>query len=57
MTKPERDEQERCQNVPIVIHDQFRGNRIVHRKFPVHYARVVLARHTMEKYQKVNANG
>ena len=53
MTKCEKDERDRHSNVPVVIHDQFRGNRIIHRHFPVHYAKVVLARHMMDKYAKV----
>lgn len=53
MTKCEKDEQARGENVPIVTLDQYRGNRIIHRHFPVHYAKVVLARHMMEKYAKV----
>lgn len=57
MTKPERDEQERCENTPIVTLDQYRGNRIIHRFFPVHYARVMLARDVATKYPRVSLNG
>lgn len=57
MTKPERDEQERNENVPIVTLDQYRGNRIIHRFFPIHYARVMLARDIANKYPKVALNG
>lgn len=54
MTKSERDEQERCENVPIVTLDQYQGNRIIHRFFPVHYARVMLARDVATKYPRMH---
>lgn len=56
MSKSEKDEEERCQNVPVVTLDQFRGNRIVHRFFPVHYARVQIARDVATKYPRVHAD-
>ena len=50
MTKPERDETERLINTPIALRSQFRGARVVSHFYPVHWARVQLARATREAW-------
>lgn len=34
----------------IVTHSEYRGNRVTHRFYPEHYARVQLARHNAVRY-------
>ena len=50
MTKPEKDEAERLTNTPIALRSQFRGARVVSHFYPVHWARVQLARATAQTY-------
>ena len=40
----------RLEPVPIDLTTQYRGNRVVSRFFPEHWATVHLARHTAERY-------
>lgn len=40
-------------NIPVVTLDQYRGARLVHRFFPMHWARVQLARATAERYPRI----
>lgn len=50
MTKPEKDEAERLTNTPVDLRSQFRGARVVSHFYPVHWARVQLARATRDAW-------
>lgn len=36
--------------ITIETHSEFRGNRVLHRFYPEHYAKVTLARHVWARY-------
>lgn len=40
----------RLEPVPIDLTTQYYGNRVISRFFPEHWAKVQLARHTVERY-------
>jgi hypothetical protein len=41
----------RPSSIPIDLTTQYLGNRVVSRFFPEHYARVQIARRTLERYR------
>ena len=41
---------ERIVPLPMHLNTQYRGNRVISRFFPEHWAKVQLARHTAERY-------
>lgn len=55
MSKPEKDEAERLTNTPIALRSQFRGARVVSHFYPVHWARVQLARATRDAWDVTKA--
>jgi len=41
---------ERIVPLPMHLNTQYRGNRVISRFFPEHWAKVQIARHTAERY-------